>query len=215
MKTKRFIALILALVMMVSMGVFATANDAPFEFTFEDGRVVEYFLDENMHPYNIIDGEKLHLAIPLPHMLVTDEKLLTVLNEVLPDDPTSLGVTFPGISPFSLPFSPLHLTLNIPYSQNAMLANDNIVTTPVFTWSGSPRSIRFSTSNISPLFSNRDLYIIYSVYYEQSGTWHSTMFSNHASLNVVVASVDKYAQYTFIRANGSMNSCTYSVTVGT
>ena len=51
-----------------------------YEFVFEDGTKIQYYLDEIGNPYRIINGEKVYIALALDHLAVTDSEIILELN---------------------------------------------------------------------------------------------------------------------------------------
>lgn len=80
---KKIICVIMAIVLICacSLPCFAVGleDENLFTYTFPDGTVVEYYMDEGGHPYNYRDGEKVFVNLPLEQFVVTDK---TIIDEV-------------------------------------------------------------------------------------------------------------------------------------
>lgn len=84
MKSKKKIAIFSAVAAVIVVAAVIAAlvflrpqwfrNDGElYTYTYSDGTVVEYYMDEDGHPYNYKDGEKIFISLPLDQFVVTGE----------------------------------------------------------------------------------------------------------------------------------------------
>lgn len=135
-------------------------------FTMEDGLKVDYYLDEEGFPYNEIDGERVYMALPLSHLLITDKAALELYNINSPEDP-AIGN--------SLPTDYVDLSGgNNTYSQTASLPDDSAVYTKIFKWNPNHVAAKFTTSDIRSTNGKR-ISLAYGCYLLSEGRWKHTL----------------------------------------
>lgn len=84
MKLKKITAILLVVSLCFAISPMVFANESEqLQYTFPDGTVINYALDENMMPYIYENGEKVLVALSLPHLRVTDEAKIKELNAEL------------------------------------------------------------------------------------------------------------------------------------
>lgn len=84
MKLKKITAILLVVSLCFAISPMVFANESEqLQYTFPDGTAINYALDENMMPYIYENGEKVLVALSLPHLRVTDEAKIRKLNAEL------------------------------------------------------------------------------------------------------------------------------------
>jgi hypothetical protein len=174
MKKIRLLALICICLLIASASSIVAADlEEPFVFEFPDGSTVLYYLDENSLPYVYEDEAKVPIALPLPHMQVTDETLIAELNQVF--EPNT------GVSVFSKPTSPpssyVDISTGSATSNSSSVSgtasfssNSTVVPTSTIKVNPSHNSMRFKTSSHSP--SSAKIISLNAYYYTPIyGTW--------------------------------------------
>lgn len=77
---------VLTIISMFPLETFAVNENTKEELTFvtESGESIHYYLDEFGMPYQIDNGEIVYIALGLPSLEITDEELISELNQGLP-----------------------------------------------------------------------------------------------------------------------------------
>ncbi len=50
-----------------------TRDGELYTYVFDDGTVVEYYIDEDGHPYNYKNGKKVYKSLPLEQFIIKDQ----------------------------------------------------------------------------------------------------------------------------------------------
>jgi hypothetical protein len=208
MKLRKLVGLVLTLVMLVSMSSFevvAAAAATPYSYEYEDGTIVEYYIDEDGNPYNTVGGEKYYVPIPLPQFMVTDSETLALIAPYLPPNP--------GISTRAVPSYDYDLTLGTYYSGTVSLANEEVIITPIFrVLNPKYDAIKFSTYDQTPFFGDHSIHLIFSLYNQITDEWQLQMIQNvdPSASQMFYPSMHTHVRCFFNRAY-DLTSCTYSV----
>lgn len=71
--------------------VFAACEwEGSYQYTFPDGSVMDYDLDENGNPYQLINDKKIYILLPLENLEITAPVLLAEVQKGLPDTPWNI-----------------------------------------------------------------------------------------------------------------------------
>lgn len=154
-------AVILAFV--VTTSAYAD-NKIMYTGKMSDGTVVNYYLDENLMPYIIHDGEKMGIALPLEHLKVTDPVKLQQLNAAV----SIYSINGTGFGDGGV-------------TETVSFGNSSTYTTQQYTYNGTTgNQMRLHTYDYDKdLFASKK--ISFSYYYSDltnSGTWYSYSYSD-------------------------------------
>lgn len=180
-----------------------------YTYTSPEGDSQDYYLDEGYNPYYIDEnGEKVWLVLPLPHLAITDERLLNIIegNAVA--------------SPFEWQPSSYHDLGNGAYTvSNFNFEGENIFQTPILKlWRNSP-SVRVHTKDF-PLFSGYKHFISFVWYSSVDGASTRTgMLRGTDGLGIdcrkvariQCTTVERFVRLSMIRAD-NVKSCTVEIT---
>lgn len=179
----------------------------PYTYVYSDGRVQEYYLDEGYNPYFVsTSGEKVWLALPLPHLEITNEKLASIV--------TRSSVPTPRWAPASY----YDLGASV-YSVNWDFSGENILQPPTFKLKQNDPSIVVKTSNFGFL-APRKHFVAYTWYDEITGTTRAGMLRGNDGLGMdcstgIGARIqgftnERYIALTIGRAN-EVTTCTVTI----
>ena len=195
-------------------------NPCPYMYQFSDGTFIEYMLDEDGLPYHYVNGEKYIILIPLPHLLVTDEELLAIIQAGLPENPEDCFSN--PVSTYAAPTSYVDISSmansikSASYS-DAVTFNTEILYTPVFKLNRGCASILFETTNIDAgLFSSKRINLVYSAYDPYFDKWSSIMLprqncENRKAHFTISPSANPYGKFSFNKYDDDVNGFTYTV----
>lgn len=198
--------------------IFAADERMPNVFEFPDGRTVEYYLDDSMNPYDMINGEKIYLVLPLEHMIVTDPEILSQLNKEIPEDIQTLESMF-AMSAYAEPTNYVDLTggtsaISNKYSQIMYLHDSSLFETPVFKFNRSHTRLIYQTGSMSPASLKRINLIVY-LYDMYADNWSAVMYDNIDCTGVggrfqFSPSITPYGRFMIGKAD-NITSCSYTV----
>lgn len=179
-----------------------------YTYTSPEGGSQDYYLDEGYNPYYIDEnGEKVLIALPLPHLVITDERLLSILQ----------GGN--AASTFEWQPSSYYDLGNGPYTvSNFNFEGENIFQTPILKlWRNSP-SVRVQTKDFS-LFSGHKHFISFVWYSSVDGASTRTgMLRGTDGLGIdcrgvariQCTTVERFVRLSMIRAD-NVKSCTVEI----
>lgn len=74
--------IIFVIVVLLIIGGLITVSAIPKKYTYVDtnGKIYEYYIDNENHTYIIENGKKVYIALPLEQYKITDENILRELN---------------------------------------------------------------------------------------------------------------------------------------
>lgn len=133
-----------------------------YEYKYPDGRIQKYYLDEMYNPYFTDEnGEKVLLALPLEHTIITNEELLEVIQEG-----ATFNTTNGNISSYAAPTNYHDLTNR--YFANYNFSGEKLYQ-PMFKVPNNFPCIRVTTSNHVPATQGK-INIVYTIYDTITGT---------------------------------------------
>ena len=174
---KKIISIILSIILLASFVTpcFAMANlyGERYIFTYPDGTTIEYYLDDNAMPFIIKDGEKMALAIPLPHLQITDVDLLNELNSELNSNAR--------VAPTEV----YCLTIGDEYESNVYTSSVSFASletfiTPKFLLDTRHEAMRIKTTNLQKksLLGGSNVSFVYRYCVSKTGTWYYHLTQN-------------------------------------
>lgn len=165
---KKGISLLVAFIMccLYSVSCFALSaqNGTLYTYVFPNGVIVEYYVDDDGHPYNYDNGEKIFLSLPLEQFIVTDQKLIDEIKNSFSLDGNSVLRSEPA-SYYDISNVGLSLTSS-QYTKSVSFANYQTFTTPWIKISPRHSVLHFRTDDIEkPLFGSNKVSYVLRFYY--------------------------------------------------
>jgi len=166
---KKITALIMVGIFLLCFGLQAFAvsenGETVYQMELSDGTVVEYYLDEHLSPYQMNDGQKVYLALPLEHLKITDPALVAELD-------ASIGNTVTR----GVPTDTYSLGTNR-YNVHLDFRNDKSFVTPIFQYVGSNPFLKVKASNIDKApFAGKEFNVCYMYYQSADDTWFQACY---------------------------------------
>lgn len=193
----------------------AQENDTAYQYTDREGKIYNYYLDENKNPYIISDGEIIYVALPLDFLEVTDEETLQELQSSIKTNsnersaPTNYVDISTGGNPSGLA-SPEY-TMNVTF--NSQVTNKK---SDVLKLNRNHNYILASVSNVSkPIWVlDSDVTLVIYYYDEVDERWFSL---HYIGQNLVIKpfkvkfpiSVNEFVQFD-VRQSSPISSFTFS-----
>lgn len=178
---KKFLALVTSIIIcfLLSVNVFAqTKMQMGPVYVFEQSQTpIEYYLDSNGNPYQVENGKKIHLLLPLEENEITDKKTIQELNSLFEEQnavrsaPTSYVDISGTVDSAQLISQSYHsfMDLETYYS----------ITTPVLKLNSKLVKFNVKTTNMrKSLFSPNTIMVTISFYNTASDTWHWSTYEN-------------------------------------
>lgn len=214
---KKAISIILSIIIFASFVTpcFAMANSygQSCVFTFPDGTTVEYYLDDNSMPYIIESDKEIPIALPLPHLEVTDPNLLNKLN----------SESYANSNARLTPTEVYCLTIGDDYKSNVYtesvsFSSSQSYMSPKFLLDARHAGFRIKTSDVDKVSFWNGCSISFNFYYSTSknGTWYYRTMEDFVCTGVngvafqCYPSTFPYARIEIFEAN-NINSCTLQV----
>lgn len=214
---KKIISIILSIMFLASFVTpcFALANShgQSYVFTFPDGTTVEYYLDDNSMPYIIENGKEIPIALPLPHLEVTDPDLLNKLNS---ESYTNSNARLTPTEVYCLTIGDDYKS-NV-YTESVSFSSSQSYMSPKFLLDTRHAGFRIRTSNVDKVSFLKGCSISFNFYFSTSknGTWyHRTMEdfvctgSNGAGIPIIPTAYE-YGRIEIFEVNNII-SCTLQV----
>lgn len=159
-------------------------------------------MDEDGLPYIIQSGQKIHICLPLPQFIITDEELLAELNAELAEIE---NLNNEGIMPASVPTNYFDLTIpantpskSIAFSQAYSFENNNhIHETPIFHMNGNHSALRFRTKSIKPTFASSKVRFVVRLYSQTEDTWIKFVYTDVVCTSLFGKRINFLSAYTF------------------
>lgn len=171
---KKFLACLLSFCVIFGTTIPAFATDSEKEpniYTYPNGEQVKYYLDENEMPYTIENGEKVYLALALPHLKIIDESIIMSSNSIFSNDNSR-----------AVPTNTYNLTGGNNNKSNVYAAFIDFTTfegftTPTFKYNNNHHAMRIRMSDVEkPLFGSNAVSFVYRYYYENA--WYQTIIED-------------------------------------
>lgn len=75
------IIIISIIVVLIVYPQFLARDGELYTYVYEDGTVVEYYMDEDGHPYNYKDGKKTFISLPLEQFIIKDQDTVDKIKD--------------------------------------------------------------------------------------------------------------------------------------
>ncbi|MGN0570118.1 MAG: hypothetical protein ACI4N4_06395 [Candidatus Fimenecus sp.] len=157
---------------------------ASYSFNFENGTTISYYLDEDGLPYQIVENEKIPLALPLEHLEVKDESKISALNAEK-NSFIAYQNSEEQLLPLSTPSVGFDLSdcANDENSRKYTASISNIDTsyfhTPTFKYNTHHNALCIKSKSHSPFWAtSKNLNLSYYYYYETTDKWYLYNFIN-------------------------------------
>lgn len=185
-KTLSLLLSTIIIILFVAPSAAATyENTQQYEFTFPDGQTISYYLDNNGMPYEVVNGERVFIALPLTHLELTDDAVISELNAQLKGTKSSAIRSIPTNC---YPLTNGNANKSNVYSSNVSFDNVQTVYTPIFKLDTRHNSMRIRSTNIvKPLLGSSKIAFLYMYYSVENDRWYQLDM-----LNVNCKSVSGY-----------------------
>lgn len=175
-KAKKVISCILALLLISITPVTAFASYSnlgeQYQFVYPDGTTIFYYLEDSGLPYRFINGEKVYVALALPHLMVKDESQIKALERS-----SNMGIALADSSSDVFDLRNCAADHNsIDYVATAYLANSSIFETKTLLYNRSHTGLKINTNKHKPLWASNNINFIYYFYHEAYNRWYSLTF---------------------------------------
>lgn len=173
---KKIISIFMVGIILLSLPIISYGENCTEQRTYvdENGQTITYYIDQENIPYQIVDGQKTYIVLPLAEYEVKDESVICELNSNLPNKQK--------VATYSAPTSYYDLSTgkadanSRAYTASATL-NGNFFTTSVFKFHKSHVAVVVKTSSHKPvLCSDKNINIIYYYYRETTDKWYAYTF---------------------------------------
>lgn len=178
---KNFLALVTSIIIcfLLSVNVFAQtkAQTGPV-YVFEQSETrIEYYLDSNGHPYQIENGKKVYLLLPLEENKITDKNIIMELNSLIKQQgnmraaPTSYVDISGTVDSTQL--------ISQSYYSYMDLETYYSITTPVLKLNSKLVKFNIKTINMrKSLFSPNTIMVTISFYDTSTDTWYWSTYED-------------------------------------
>jgi len=172
---KKVISIFMVCIILLSLPLVSYGENYREQRTYvDDGQIITYYVDNENIPYQIVDGQKMYIVLPLAEYEVKDEAVICELNSNLPNKQE--------VATYSAPANYYDLSTgeatanSIAYTANATL-NGDFFTTSVFKFHRSHVAVVVKTSSHKPLLcSDKNINIMYYYYREATDSWYVYSF---------------------------------------
>lgn len=210
---KKMLSLLLCvfLLLQTCLVSFAVSETNGAMYTYQLGeQTISYYLDEHQMPYVLQSGQKVYIALSLPHLKVSDPTVLEQLNQAIHPRTRAIPTNYYDISYGAA-------NVNSPaYSVNVSLPTaTSTYTTSVLKMNVNHEAIRIKTTNHTPTLSRKINLTFY--YYDQANDrWY---YQSHRSVNCSLpngygilnnCAIYPYSQF-FITKDSSLTSFTLTI----
>lgn len=171
-------SMLLAFSLLISFVPLTYANGATCVFVDSNGNEIKYYMDEDGLPYNMKNGEKIYLALPLEQFKITDPELIAELDATINEETTLTSRALPtDIYNLTLKSDPL-LSSNA-YTHYCSFLNTDRFETPSFKMSSKHSVIRLQTDDIEkPFLGSSKVNFVYRFWYVSTGEWSAITYKD-------------------------------------
>lgn len=180
---KKLISIVLAFAVLSTFvlpcfAVSALNNDGElYTYIDTDGKLYDYYLDEDGNAYNYVDGEKIYMLLPLPQYRITDEETLAELNEDF--SMRTRGTSMPEPTEYFDISNVNGLEGSPAYVKDVSFDNFQTFTTPWIKISSKHNFIRFRTTKVRPILClNKKVYIAVRIYDTTTKEWSQFVYKS-------------------------------------
>ncbi len=216
--TAFLVVTIIVMSVMMSPSAYAIEDKIHY-YTYQNGDTVAYYLDENNNPYYYENGELIHLALPLEHLRVTDEFVISHLNSLLYQSDKLNGQR-------SVPTNYVDLstggssTASKSYEKTIVFNSNSYITSDMLKYRASHSTIRVMTSNMvkTSTLANKRISFTYYYYSEYLDEWYYTYYNSvtcTSSTGFPFAQVLNTFQYGYFYFWNDGNLVSYDVEIWT
>lgn len=168
---------------------------------------ITYYLDENGYPYQINEGERIPVAVPLENMRVTDSGILAYLNQGLSDRR--------NVTTYSWTPAEYYDLANGNYVRDYILT-ENYKYTDILKVRPTDNQIAIQTSDYSPFYAGHLISYVLYFYSEGENAWYNYVVNDVACsiwrpLNIISGQLYPYAYYAVKKSSSNLSGVTVSV----
>lgn len=212
---KKIISIFMVVIILLSLPLISYGGNYIEQRTYvdEEGRTIAYYIDQENIPYQIADGQKIYIVLPLEEYEVKDEAVIYELNSNLPNKQNVATCSAPT-SYYDLSSGEASANSRS-YTEYAAL-NGNSFMTSVFKYNKSHIAVVVKTSSHKPvLCTDKNINIIYYYYRETADKWYAYTFmdKNCTGAGFRFQHSPQIAPYGQLKisAHSTLTSCTLEV----
>lgn len=172
------ILLLFCMVICLTMNIttFAEGMEEPRQYVDANENVIEYYVDDEMHPYIMEEGEKKYILLPLEEFKVSDSKIIEELNQIRRG--ALMGTRSIPTNFVDLSTGEAELASN-EYRMDISFENEVLVQTSVLKYNTAHSVLRIKTTNIEKesIFAGNTISFTIYYYYEAFDEWYADVYN--------------------------------------